>query len=352
MPAYMRGLASVAGVTTAAKLSSNENPLGSSPRARRAAADALDSMHLYPEAGSAALRAAIGAFFDLDPERVFCGAGSDQVLSLLTLAYSGSGDEVVFSANGYGRFQLYARAAGATPVPISDRDFHVAVDAMLSRVGARTKIVFLANPDNPTSLYLPAAEVRRLHAALPPHVLLVVDGAYADYVTAEPYDGGRALVDAADNVVMARTFSKVFGLAAMRLGWVYGPAHVIETLARVEPSFPLTAPALAAGVAALGDRDHVRRSVAHNTEWRRRFGDRLAQLGLAVYPSETNFILVRFPPDAPELSAEAANAYLLARGLLPRRFVAPVFADCLRISIGTAAELTAMGDALAEFLRR
>jgi len=353
MPEYMRGLATVDGVERVVKLSSNENPFGPSPRAIAAAHDAIGAMHLYPEAGSGALRSAIGAYYGLDPARIFCGAGSDQILSLLALAYAGPGDEVVFNANGYGRFRLYAMAAGATPVAVPDRGFVADVGAFLGCVTARTRLVMLANPDNPLSTYLPFSEIRRLHADLADDVLFVLDGAYADYVTAPDYAPGEALVDAAANVVMARTFSKIFGLAAMRLGWVYAPRYVIEVLERLEPSFPITGPATAAGIAALGDRDHAARSREHNAEWRRRFGDRLALLGLTVFPSQTNFVLARFPQDHPRArTAAAANEFLLDRGIIARRFVAPAFADCLRITIGSAADMTAAGDALAEFLER
>ena len=254
MPAFMRGLSRVEGRDNAIKLSSNENPFGPSPLAVAAATAALDTMHLYPETGQTALRDAIGRHFGLDPERIFCGAGSDQVLNLLVQAYTQPGTEVVFPANGFGKFRLYAIGVGALPVAVPERDFVADVDSILAAVNERTRIVVIANPDNPTSTCLGGSEIRRLHAGLPAHVLLIVDAAYADYVRIDDYEPGSGLD--AENVVMSRTFSKIFALAAMRIGWVCAPRHVIDVLERLEPSFPLTAPAMAAAIAALDDREH------------------------------------------------------------------------------------------------
>lgn len=348
MPAYMRGLSKVEGHDRVIKLSSNENPFGPSPLAVAAARGELDAMHRYPESGQTALREAIGRHFDLDPARILCGAGSDQLLNLLVQAYTQPGDEVVFSANGFAKFRLYAMAVGALPVAVPDRDFVADVDAILAAVTARTRIVALANPDNPTSTCLPGSELARLHAGLPDRVLLVVDAAYADYVRRDDYEPGSGL--AGDNVVMSRTFSKIFALAAMRIGWVHAPGHVIEVLARIEPSFPLTAPAMAAAIAALDDHRHRMWSRRHNDQWLPRVGARLEELGLTVYPSQTNFVTVRFPGRG-ERGAAAADAHLLSRGIIARRFVAPAFADCLRITIGMAEDMRATGDALAELLR-
>ncbi len=349
MPTYMRALSKVEGRDRVIKLSSNENPLGPSPFAVAAALGELDSMHLYPESGQTALREAIGRHFELAPSRIFCGAGSDQVLNMLVQGYTEPGDEVVFPANGFARFRLYAMAVGALPVAVPDRDFVTDVDAILTAVNERTRIVALANPDNPASTCISGGQLKRLHAGLPERVLLVVDAAYADYVRLADYEPGSGL--AADNVVMSRTFSKIFALAAMRIGWVYGPPHVIDVLTRLEPAFPLTAPAMAAAIAALDDHEHKTRSRRHNDEWLPRFSERLRGLGLKVYPSQANFVMVRFP-ERGERSAEAADAHLLSRGIIARRFVAPAFVDCLRITIGLADDMQAAGDALAELLGR
>ena len=346
MPAFMRGLSRVEGRNEVIKLSSNENPFGPSPFAVAAATAALDTMHLYPETGHTALRDAIGRHFGLDPERIFCGAGSDQVLSLLVQAYAQSGTEVVFPANGFGKFRLYAMGVGARPVAAPERDFVADVDSILAAVNERTRIVVIANPDNPTSTCLGGSEIRRLHAGLPANVLLIIDAAYADYVRIRDYEPGSGLD--AENVVMSRTFSKIFALAAMRIGWVCAPRHVIDVLERLEPSFPLTAPAMAAAIAALDDREHSLRSRRHNDEWLPRFSQRLAGLGLKVYPSQANFVMVRFPERGAR-GAEAANRHLLSKGIIARRFPDPAFEDCLRITIGTAKEMEATTAALADW---
>ena len=345
----MRGLSKVEGHERVIKLSSNENPFGPSPLAVAAALAELDTMHLYPEAGQTALRKAIGQRFALDPGCLFCGAGSDQILAMLVQAYTEPGDEVVFSVNGFAKFKLYAMSVGAVPVAVADRDFVADVDAILAAVTDRTRLVALANPDNPTSTCIDGGELRRLHNGLPDNVLLVIDAAYADYVGSANYEPGGGLVSHAENVVMSRTFSKIFALAAMRIGWVHAPAHVIDVLKRLEPSFPLTAMAMAAAIAALDDVEHTTRSQQHNDVWRARFRTNLRELGLHVYPSQTNFVMVRFSDEAGR-GAEAADAHLLSRGIIARRFLAPAFEDCLRITIGMADDMTTTTDALTEFL--
>ena len=350
MPTYMRGLSAVEGHDRVIKLSSNENPFGPSPLAVAAALGELDTMHLYAEAGQGDLQRAIAAHFDCDADKIFCGAGSDQVLSMLVQAYTEPECEVVFSTNGFAKFRLYAMANGAVPIAVADRDFVVDVDAMLAAVNDKTRIVAIANPDNPTSTCIAGSELRRLHAGLPDHVLLVIDAAYAEYARTDDYESGLRLVENADNVVMSRTFSKIFALASMRIGWVYAPAPVIKVLQRLEPSFPLTAPAMAAAVAALEDPNHRARSRQHNDVWLPRFSARLTGLGLKVYPSQTNFVLARFS-DTAARSAEAADQFLLSRGIIARRFLPPAFEDCLRITIGSAADMTAAGDALEDFLQ-
>ena len=349
MAAHMRGLSKVEGHERVIKLSSNENPFGPSPLGVAAALAELDTMHIYPEAGQTALREAIGQRFGLDPAKIFCGAGSDQILGMLVQAYTEPGDEVVFSANGFAKFKLYAMSVGAVPIAVPDHDFVADVDAILGSVNERTRLVAIANPDNPTSTCISGAELRRLHAELPDHVLLVIDAAYADYVGLSDYDPGSGLVEQAENVVMSRTFSKIFALAAMRIGWVHAPEHVINVLKRLKPSFPLTACAMAAAIAALDDTEHTARSRTHNDTWRARFSEALGKLHLQVYPSETNFVLVRFPSHAAR-GADAADKHLLAHGIIGRRFNAPAFADCLRITIGSAKDMTAATTALTDFL--
>jgi histidinol-phosphate aminotransferase len=303
-------------------------------------------LHRYPDGGAEDLRRTIAEVHGLDAGRVVCGAGSDELIALLVRAYAGPGDEVLFSAHGFLMYPIAARSAGATPVAAPERDLTADVDALLERVGPSTRLVFLANPNNPTGSYLPAAEVARLHAALPRDVILVLDAAYAEYVEASDYEDGARVVEASENVVMTRTFSKIHGLAALRLGWAYAPEGIVDVLNRVRGPFNVSAPAQVAGVAALRDAEHIRRSVAHNRKWRAWFSEQMTVAGLQPLPSQGNFVLVRFPGGA--ASAEAAAARLKSQGILVRQMKAYGLPDCLRVTIGTGEETEAAAAALNE----
>jgi len=337
------------GAVSRLNLASNESALGPSPNALAAAHAALAAIERYPEDGAARLAEAIGAAFGLDPQRIVCGHGSDELLGRLARAYLDSGDELIHSAHGYLKFPNYAHAMGATPVAAPDTGLRASVDSMLSCVTHRTRMVMLANPDNPTGSYLGGAEIRRLHAGLPDNVLLVLDSAYAEYVAAVDYELPVALIDAAPNVVMTRTFSKIFGLAGMRLGWLYGPPAVVDVLRRLSITFPVSAPAVAAGIAAVGDKAHTDRVYAHNRDLRRWFAQALADLGLHVYPSEGNFVLVRF--DDAARPAQAAYRYLHVRGIAARMFGAPDYRDMVRFTIGLEPEMRAAAEALRDYQR-
>ena len=292
---YVPGRSKAASTGEVFKLSSNETPLGASPHAIAAYKSIADHLEAYPDGGSTALREAIGARYGLDPGRIVCGAGSDEVLALLTHAYVGPGDEGLYSEYGFLVYRLAILGAGGTPVVAKEEARTAHVDALLAAVTPRTKIVFLANPNNPTGTYLPFDEVKRLATALPPHVLLVVDAAYAEYVTRNDYSAGIELVADHENVVMTRTFSKIYGLAALRLGWCYAPAHVCDAINRIRGPFNVTSPAIEAGIAALADTGHVAEAVAHNDRWLPWLAAELEKLGLAVTPSVGNFVLVDFP---------------------------------------------------------
>ncbi len=346
---YVGGEASVPGVKRVARLASNENPLGASPRAV-AAYDALkDDLHRYPDGAATHLRQALAEAENLDPARIVCGAGSDELIALLVRGYAGPGDEVLHSAHGFLMYSIAARAAGATPVAAPERDLTADVEALLARVTARTRLVFLANPNNPTGSYLSAAQVRALRGGLPDRVLLVIDSAYAEYVEAADYTSGADLVEACDNLVMIRTFSKIHGLASLRLGWAYCSRAVAEVLNRLRGPFNVTQAAQAAGVAAIADKDHVARARRHNAQWRAWLAERLGAAGLHPHPSVGNFVLVEFSSDAAR-GAAAALAYLKGRGILVRAMAGYGLPECLRITIGTEAETRAVADALAEFM--
>lgn len=316
------------------KLSSNESPLGPSAMAVEAYKSAAATLDLYPDGGAAQLREAIAARYGLKAENIVCGAGSDELLQLLAHAYLKPGDEAVYSQYGFLVYPIAIQSSGAKPVIAAERDFLADVDAILACVTARTKMVFLANPNNPTGRYLPFAEVRRLHAGLPAQVLLVLDAAYAEYVKNNDYESGIELVATSENVVMTRTFSKIHGLAALRLGWVYAPAHVTDVLNRVRGPFNVSAPAIAAGAAAIADHDLVDRAVAHNDRWLSWLSHELTALGLSVTPSVGNFVLVHFPSE-PKRNAASADAYLQDHGFIVRRMDAYGLPGALRISVGS-----------------
>ena len=331
------------------KLSANETPLGPSPAAVEAYRANADRLHVYPEGSSRILREAIAAAHGLDPERIVCGNGSDELLTLLAQSYLRPGDEAVYSAHGFLVYRIAILAAGGTPVAAPERDETAHVDAILERVTPRTRIVYLANPNNPTGTYLPHTEVKRLHAALPGNVLLVLDAAYAEYVRRNDYSSGAELAGAAENVVMTRTFSKIYGLANLRVGWAYGPAHVIDVMNRTRGPFNVSGPALAAATAALGDRVHLERAADHNATWLAWLTAELLGLGLRVTPSVGNFLLIHLP-EKPGRGAEAADRFLRARGLVLRRVAGYGFPNALRMSVGTEEANRPVVAAFRDFL--
>ena len=330
------------------KLSSNENPLGYSPKARAAIAAACERLEEYPDGNANALRSAIGAKYGIDANRIFCGAGSDEIFQLLGQAYLSPGDEIVQSAHGFLIYRLVAEQAGAATISAPEKDLCADVDAMLACVSARTKLVFLANPNNPTGTYIPYSEVKRLHAGLPENVLLVLDGAYAEYVRANDYSAGMELAGEAPNVIMTRTFSKIHGLAGLRLGWGYGPQDVIDALNRVRGPFNISAPAQAAGIAAIQDEKFVADSIDHNAAELARISEAIEAAGFQTYPSAANFVLVAFE-DEPGRSASDADAFLRANGLVVRDVSAYGLPNCLRVSVGTTPANDALIDAFKSF---
>ena len=292
---YVPGKSTAPGVAKVFKLSSNETPLGPSANAIAAYRAAGEHLEDYPDGSASALRDAIGAAFGLDPDRIVCGAGSDDLLNLLARAYLTDGDEAIYTTHGFVVYPIATMGTGAKAIAAPEKDFTADVDAILKAVTPRTKIVFLANPNNPTGTYVPFDEVKRLQKSLPAHVLLVLDAAYAEYVQRNDYESGIELVATTDNVVMTRTFSKIYGLASLRLGWMYGPAHVVDAVNRIRGPFNVNGPAIAAGIAAIRDTAHVEKSRAHNTRWLAWLTEEIGKLGLPVTPSAANFVLIHFP---------------------------------------------------------
>jgi histidinol-phosphate aminotransferase len=341
---YEGGKAHVAGIANAVKLSSNENPFGPSDKVKEAFQRTVHGLHRYPNTDHANLRTAIGEVHGLDPARIICGVGSDEIITFLCQAYAGPKDEVVFTEHGFLMYRISAMAVGATPVEVAERERTADVDAILAACGARTRLVFIANPNNPTGTMISAAEMARLADGLPPKAILVLDGAYAEYV--EGYDGGAALVDARSNVVMTRTFSKIYGLGGLRIGWGYGPKAIIDVLNRIRGPFNLSTTALEAAEAAVRDQDHLVRCRTENARMRTWLAQALAELGVPSDTSMANFILARFA--SPE-EAEACDAFLQEQGLIVRRVAGYKLPHCLRITVGDESACRRVAHAVAQF---
>lgn len=345
---YVPGKSSVGSGVRVIKLSSNETPFGPSPLAVEAYHKAGDRLHFYPDGSASELRQAIGKIHGLDPSRIVCGAGSDELLNLIAQAYLDPGDEAIFTEHGFLVYKIAILAAGGQPVVAPEVDLTASVDEILKKVSGKTKLVFIANPNNPTGTYLPIAEVQRLRDELPNQVGLVLDGAYAEYVQQSDYDAGVELVNSTDNTIMTRTFSKIYGLATLRIGWAFAPPSVIDVINRIRGPFNLSDPALKAGVAAIEDQGHIMNSVAHNERWLAHLTGAVRALGFEVTPSVANFILVHFD-ETGRLTAAAADEFLLNEGLIVRRVSAYGLPHCLRITIGREQEIEALVDALTRF---
>jgi histidinol-phosphate aminotransferase len=347
---YMVGISKLPGWDQPIKLSSNESALGMSQAAVTAAQQAIQASHLYPEVDTETLAEVLAERYRLEPARMAFGPGSDELLARVVNTFAGPGEELIHSKNAYMQFPIYAMLAGATPVAANDRDFHYDVDAILAQVNDRTRVVLIANPDNPSGTYLSATEVRRLHAGLPENVLLIIDAAYEEFADQDDYESGTRLVHEFDNVIVTRTFSKVYGMAGLRLGWCYGPAWAVDILTRIGPSFPINTAAFAAGIAAVRDTDHVETVLAHNKKWITEFTHQLTDLGLRVYPSQTNFMLVEFP-SAPGKTAADANVWLNQHGIIPRQFALEDFNNKLRFTVGENAGMEKTIVVLKEFMQ-
>lgn len=344
---YIGGESKAGGNRPPMKLSSNESALGPSPAAMAAYQAVTENLHRYPDGSAVELRNAIAAREGIDAEGIVCGAGSDELLALLMRAYAGPGDEVIHTQHGFLIYSLAALGVGATPVPVPETNRTADIDAILAAVTPATKMVFLANPNNPTGTWLPKDELVRLHAGLRRDIVLVIDAAYAEYLTDNRYDSGVALVSASDNVVMTRTFSKIYGLGGLRLGWCYAPPAIADVLNRLRGPFNISSSAIAAGIAAINDGDFVAHARAHNDEWRAWTLNRLRGLGLRVDDGAGNFVLVDFGGR----DVEAIRLALKDQGILVRQMGAYHLPTCLRITIGTGLEMQAVIEALSSILR-
>ncbi|MBR1220710.1 histidinol-phosphate transaminase [Bradyrhizobium sp. U87765 SZCCT0131] len=333
------------------KLSANETPFGPSPKAIEVYRAAAANLEDYPEGSSQVLREAIGRKFGLDASRIICGAGSDEILNFLAHAYLGPGDEAIHTTHGFLVYPIATLSNGATNIIVPETDFTANVDAILRAVTPRTKLVWLANPNNPTGTYLPFDEVKRLRRSLPSNVLLVLDAAYCDYVARNDYESGIELVATTDNTVMTRTFSKIYGLAALRIGWMYGPEHIVDAVNRIRGPFNVSTPAMLAAVAALEDAGHFEKARSHTELWRDKLTDAIGKLGLKVTPSVANFVLIHFPVDKGR-TADEADAFLTQRGLILRALKNYKLPHALRLTIGTEEANRLVIEALTDFMGR
>ncbi len=348
---YVPGKSAAPGAARVFKLSSNETPLGPSPKALAAYHAVGEHLQDYPDGAATALREAIGRAFGLDPDRIVCGAGSDDLLNLIADAYLADGDEAIHTTHSFLVYPIATLGSGAKPIAAAEKHYTADVDVMLAAVSERTKVVFLANPNNPTGTYLPFDEVKRLHRGLPPHVLLVLDAAYSEYVRRNDYEAGIELVATSENVVMCRTFSKIYGLAALRLGWLYGPARVVDAVNRIRGPFNVNSAAQAAGIAAIEDTAHVEAARAHNDKWLAWLTTEIRKLGLEVTPSIANFVLIHFA-DGKGRTAEDADAFLTRRGLILRRVKAYKLPNALRMTVGSEEANRLAVAVLSEFMGR
>jgi histidinol-phosphate aminotransferase len=329
------------------KLSSNESPLGASPQAIKAYGNLAGELEYYPDGSASDLRHAIGNRFGLNREQIICGSGSDEILQLISSAFLGQGDEAIYTRHGFLVYPIAIKANGATPVIADEVDFTANVDEIIAKLSDKTKVIFLANPNNPTGTYLPFDEIKRLHAALPESCLLVLDAAYAEYVKRNDYEAGIELAGSASNVIMTRTFSKIFGLAGLRLGWGYASAGIIDTLNRIRGPFNVNAAAIAAGTAAMNDVSHIEKAVAHNEQWRPWLTEKIDALGIKVTPSVGNFLLLHFASG----KAAKADQFLGSNGLILRAMGAYGLPDALRLTIGSQEANEKLVSVLAEFMK-
>ena len=345
---YKQGQSGIPGIEIPIKLSANESSYGPSPAALAAYREAADQINRYPDGSQSKLRQAIGEVHGLNPDQIVCGNGSDELILLMVRAYLQPGDEFLISENSFEMVRIHALAQGGVPAVAPEPDQRIDVDALAGLATEKSRLCVVANPNNPTGTYITGAELRRLRSGLPPHCLLLIDGAYAEFVDREDYESGESLVDNSDNVVMTRTFSKIHGLASLRIGWAYCPPNVVDAVQRIRTPFNTNGPALAAAAAAIRDTGHVDRARRHNSAWLKRIADAIAAMGLTMTPSVANFYLIRFLAETGKSGAGAAS-FLMQRGIIPRPATAND--ELLRITVGLDHENEAVLVALADYMR-
>ncbi len=340
---YVPGRHKVEGVANAIKLSANEAALGASPSALRAYKRVAKSLAAYPDGACVALKKAIADYHDVPEEQIICGGGSDDILHLLAQSYLSEGDEAIYSQYGFLIYPIFIQAACATPVKVKEKGFRVDCEAVLAAINDKTRIIFLANPNNPTGTALSKEELVAFHAKIPPHILLVLDGAYAEYAPPEKYSDGAGLVSQYENVVILRTFSKAYGLAGLRVGWAYAPPEIANVLNRIRSPFNVSTPAQMAAIAALKDDAFLQKNIRHNEKYLRFLSEEITALGFEVTPSWANFLLIHFK------DAAKADAYFSQKGLILRALTAYGLPKALRLSVGSSSANKKFVRVLKEF---
>jgi len=346
---YVQGKSELCGQASAIKLSSNESSFGPSPKAIEAYQSMAASLHRYPDGSQNQLRRAIADVYSLDAEKIICSNGSDEILDMIYRSYLTAGDEIILSANHFSMCALYAKIQGARIVLAIENNYVTSVDDLLGKLTPDTRMVTLANPNNPTGTYLNAEQIKRIHACLPSDVLFVIDAAYAEYVSYADYDSGTSLVDDFDNVIVTRTFSKIYGLSALRLGWAYCPQAIIDVLQRIRSPFNTNSPAMVAAIEAVKDQNYIDRIRLHTAKWQQRIEKELSALGIRVIPSAANFYLLNFNQCAGKSALKAAD-FLEAEGIIPRPVRTSDGEDVLRITVGLDGENEAVIMALRKYM--
>lgn len=347
---YTAGKAKVKGRANPVKLSANESALGPSPMAMEAFKNEAPNLFRYPDPAYSELRNALAQKYNIDASRIVCGVGSDELLKLACHVYLKPGDEAIFVAHSFSMYPIAIKSVGAKGIEVADTNYTADVDNILAAVTDKTRLIFVANPNNPTGTYISKEEVERLWKNIPDHILLVLDAAYAEFLDQDDYNSGIELVERSNNVLVTRTFSKLYGLAALRLGWGYAPENVAHVLDKYRDPFNVPSCSQAAGVAALRDTDFEQKNISHTKTWREWLSQELTELGLTVIPSVTNFILFKFEDEIK--TAEAANNYLITHGYILRYYSGQGLNNFLRLTIGTEQENKEVIRLIREFLEQ
>ena len=344
IPKYVGGKNRSDGFDQPIKLSANENPYGPSPRAIKAFLSAKGSLGVYPDGDHSDLRKAIAEVMVIDSDKIICGAGSDEILHFLCQCYAGQDDEVIYTEHGFAMYRISALAVGAKPIEVLENNRHADIPAIIKACNNKTKLIFLANPNNPTGTFIEPDEINKLAKSIPDHTLLVIDGAYAEYI--KDFDSGLRLAEERDNVFITRTFSKIYGLGSLRVGWGYGPKNVIDALKRVKGPFNLSTAAQVAATAAIRDTEYVHKCREDNLRLREYLSLELKKINIHSDRSFANFLLLQFFDSN---VANSADKYLNKNAIIVRNVSNYKLESYLRISVGTSNDCKKVIEILKNF---